>query len=125
MRLLFSLTALLLAGCPDAGDPAVQQTATWTVTLQSLESSTGWADLALDVVDIEGAAAPGLTFAADVSMPSMGHGSTEPVTTEEIGEGTYVVSAFFQMAGEWALEGSLDGGDGPETFVHTLDVVSE
>lgn len=127
MRHLLPLLALsaLFVGCPGTGDPAVQQTDSWTVTLSSVESSTGWADLTLDVIDLDGESAPGLTLVADVSMPAMGHGSTEPVTSEELGDGSYGVRVYFQMAGEWVLEGSLDGGDGPESFVHTLDVVSE
>lgn len=126
--LLLSLMLFTPAiACSVPADSLIRTTdgGTWWVEIDAVEAPTGWAEVPLYVRDSDGAAVGGLTLVADVSMPSMGHGSTEPVSVEEVGEGDHLVTAFFQMPGEWLLDGSFQGDHGPEAFAFTLDVISD
>lgn len=128
-RALFCLLPLaLLLGCPPPVNDglAVTSGGTWQVELEEVEYPTGWNDLHLFAIDTDGNAVTGLTFTADVSMPSMGHGSTEDVETSELTNGEYLVEAFFQMGGPWQLDGSFASPSDPaETFAIAFDVVSD
>ena len=112
---IFLLALLALgAGCSAPGDDddsagsdaVASDGGSWLLTLSAAERVVGWNDLELVVRAAEGEALPE-GIEADVRMPAMGHGSTEPVEVEDVGEGAFVVRAFLQMAGDWELNGTV------------------
>lgn len=105
---------------------AVSDGGTWELSLPSAEWSTGWNDLDLRVSQIaDGDHADGLELIVDVTMPSMGHGSSEDHTLTELGEGIYRVRVFFQMGGSWELTGTITDAELVESFALLADVVEE
>lgn len=119
---------LSLVGCGGAGSSAslTSDGHTWLLSLPSTEAGTGWSDLSMRVTtELDGSPAEGLDVVVEVAMPSMGHGSSEPATTEEMGDGDYLVSAHFEMAGAWQLSGTLADSERSETFVVDLDVFAD
>jgi len=127
MRAIFFLLSLLaLAGCPspETHGQFPTDTAMWTLELDT-EWPTGWVDIAVMVLDAEDAPQADLTLEADLTMPSMGHGSDEPITLSEVGDGVYNVHGHFQMEGPWELSGTLGDGEASDAFAVALDVVSE
>ncbi len=124
--LLVAVLALVACGGADSSASATSDGDTWTLTLTSTELGTGWSDIELGVTSsLDGSPAVGLDLVADVAMPTMGHGSSEPVTSLELGGGDYVVSAFFEMTGAWQLSGTLADDQYAESFVVDLDVVAD
>ncbi len=124
--LFFLLSSLLLSACPSSGDSWTSvptDNGRWTLELDT-EWGTGWQDIGLTVLDA-GVAQDGLTLEADLTMPSMGHGSDELIAVTELGEGVYNVNGHFQMEGPWELSGSITLEDESDTFAVALDVVSE
>jgi len=119
------LVLLLCAGCVGSGDTVTvvdTDADTWTVEVETLWT-TGWQDMDVLVTTGSGAPACDLGVIADVTMPSMGHGSDLPVTVDLLGEGVYRVRAHFQMEGPWQLEATFDDGELSDRVAVDLDVV--
>jgi len=128
--LLLSPLLFLLACAGEKTDTFEQQFmdtsgGTWSVELDEGPYRTGWHTLVLYVVDGSEDPATGLDFDADVSMPGMGHGSTEDVEVSETGSGQYEVEAYFQMAGDWRVDGTFsDPSTAAEDFGFDFEVES-
>lgn len=125
---LLLLLILPLLGCPAPPEAEDARTftdnSTWTIDVAT-EWPTGWQDVEILVSEPSGEARSGLTLEVEVGMATMGHGSDEPVTVTEPGDGLYVVRVHFQMDGAWELSGTLRDGELSDTFVVDLDVVAE
>ncbi len=121
------LLALALPGCAPA-DPFVTTTdsGVWSVEIAATEYPTGPNEILLSITDEFGQLAGGVELVADVTMPAMGHGSTEVVTVAEVGDGDYTVHAEFQMAGAWAVIGTISDGEVvDDAFELPIEVLSE
>ena len=121
------LVALSLAGCTPT-DPYVATTdsGVWSLEIEATEYPTGPNEIVLSITDEFGQTAVGLELAADVTMPAMGHGSTEEVVVAEVGDGDYTVDAEFQMAGAWAVIGTISDGEVvDDPFELPIEVLAE
>lgn len=121
--------ALLLSACPADGPPAPavaqSEAGTWSLQCES-RWVVGWNDIDVTVGRADGAEMDeDLTLQADVTMPSMGHGSSEDVQVSDEGDGTWVVAAFFQMAGAWEVVGVVGDGTASEGFALAVEAVDE
>jgi len=124
-------SALLLGfaavGCAPA-DPFVTTTdsGVWSIEIAATEYPTGPNEILLSITDEFGQLGVGGELVADVTMPAMGHGSTEVVTVAEVGDGDYTVNAEFQMAGAWAVVGTVSDGEVVEDpFELAIEVLAE
>ncbi len=128
LRIVALLLFLAPLGCSvaPAGDDAAEATTdggTWTLSVDPVQVALGWNDLAITIRDADDAIVQGLEVDADLQMPSMGHGSSEPVTTTEQGDGVYVVRGYFQMSGAWLLEGTVTDAASSEAFAVDVEAV--
>lgn len=115
----------LLAGCASAGGSVTSDGGRWVVQPEPVDLGVGWGEAGFVLQDSDGAAAPGRDVTCDVWMPAHGHGSSEPVTTTDAGEGLYRVEAFFTMPGEWEVRCDVVDGGTSERFTYLVEVFAE
>ncbi len=119
LRQMLLLTLLIAACGPGPSTEVSSDGGTWSIEVQPVETVVGWNEIDLTITPSDGAS----HATADVTMPAMGHGSSEDVTIEDTGEGTFVVSAYFQMGGAWLLTGTIGTPDEMEAFQADLEVL--
>ncbi|MBJ95074.1 MAG: hypothetical protein CMP23_11460 [Rickettsiales bacterium] len=127
---MLALLAMLLAGCAQPtplGEGSSDQN-TWQISSDQQEYAVGWAEVRLSVERTDGAElANGLILSADISMPSMGHGSSEESTVSPVAgsSDTWLLSSFFTMGGPWQIQGSVSDASITESFAIDVDVAGE
>jgi len=118
-----ALAALLAcAGCAPLED-GVTSGGTWRVVADEDGWVVGWNDIAVEVLDTSGEVAA-VTLTADVTMPSMGHGSSDDVIVVADGD-AWTVTAFFQMVGAWEVGGAVAAGGAEETWALPIEVLAQ
>lgn len=122
----FALIALaaLCASC-DTEDGASDAPAALEVafTIDPDPPVVGKNKLHITVKDADGADVAGAKVTVKLSMPAMGHGSTEDPVVSEVGGGKYDAAPItFQMAGSWLVRVDASHGGATGTASRTLAI---
>ncbi len=122
--------ALLSPGCASQAPlgEGLSEGGTWQIASDQQQYPVGWADIILTVSRADDEAlGESLSLTADISMPSMGHGSSEESTTTPVADvsNQWLLRSFFTMGGPWQIQGTVDTESTSETFAVDVEVAGE
>ncbi|MFW6049549.1 MAG: FixH family protein [Myxococcota bacterium] len=76
----------------------------------------------VELHDPSGQSVQGASLEVEPWMPGHGHGSPEPATVAELGDGAYAVEVFYNMGGYWELTVDVEHGAAADRFVVAQEV---